>query len=83
MEKIIEPSKVEGFYLGADEKAHTLSVILKIKRDKPLYKEQIKWLKQILSDELRLPLDLKVEIVPSEEAKATARAKAMIKKKRK
>lgn len=82
VEKIIEPSKVEGFYLGADEKAPTLSVILKIKRDKPLYEEQIKWLKQILSDELRLPLDLKVEIVPSKEAKAAARAKAITKKKR-
>lgn len=83
LEKIIEPSKVEGFYVGTDEKALTVSVILKIKRDEPLSEEQTKWLRQILSDELRLPLELKIETVPSEEAKAAALAKPLKKKKRK
>ena len=83
IEKIIEPSMVEGFYVGTDEKAPAVSIILKIKRDGPLSEEQTKWLRQILSDELRLPLELKVETVPSEEAKAAALAKALKKKKRK
>ena len=83
IEKIIEPSKVEGFYVGTDEKAPAISIIIKIKRDEPLSEEQTKWLRQILSDELRLPLELKVETIPSEEAKAAALAKRLKKKKRK
>lgn len=83
IEKIIEPSMVEGFYVGTDEKAPAVSIILKIKRDEPLSEEQSKWLRQILSDELRLPLELKVETVPTDEAKAKASAKSLKKKRRK
>lgn len=80
VERIIEPSKVVGFYVGTGENLPLASIILKIKRDKPLSDEQTKWLRQILSEELRIPMELKVEIVPSATTKA---AKTLKKGKRK
>ena len=80
VEKIIEPSRVVGFYVGTSEKAPTVSVILKIKRDEPLFEEQTKWLKQILSDELRLSIELTVETIPTEEVKTKTAPKAPKKK---
>ncbi|TAN44016.1 MAG: TIGR00341 family protein [Nitrospirae bacterium] len=67
VERIIEPSKVSGFHIGIDDDTSAVSVIMKIKRDKSLSDEQTKWLKQILSDELKISLDLKIETVPLKE----------------
>ncbi|MEK7845470.1 MAG: TIGR00341 family protein, partial [Nitrospinota bacterium] len=64
IEKIISPSTLEDFYVGFSGKASAVLITLKIRRDEPLSEEAILWLRRMLTDELNLPVELKVETIP-------------------
>lgn len=64
IESIISPSIVEDFQIGFSYKSAPVLIVLKIKRDKALSPEETEWLQRILTTELNLPVELKVETVP-------------------
>ncbi len=64
IEKLIAPSTIADFTVGFNDKSSGLSVMMKVKRDRPLSGEEIRWLRRILSTDLNFPVDLDVETVP-------------------
>jgi hypothetical protein len=64
IEKMIAPSTIADFNVGFNDKSFTVSVLMKVKRDKPLSGDEILWLKRILATDLNVPVDLSVETVP-------------------
>ncbi len=64
VEKILSPSTIDDFYVGFHDKTLKVSIVLRIKRDKPLSEKEILWLKRIFATELNLPVDLSVETTP-------------------
>jgi uncharacterized hydrophobic protein (TIGR00271 family) len=62
--KIISPSEITDFYVGFSEKTPGAEVVLKVKRDTPFTDEEALWLKRLLSGNLNMPVDLKVETEP-------------------
>lgn len=64
IEKIISPSTVTGFNVGFNDKTFNISIAMKIKRDSPLSGDEILWLKNFLSSDLNVPVDIAVETVP-------------------
>jgi len=64
IERIISPSVVEDFYVGFNYKTSPIIVNLKIKRDVHLSNAERGWLKRIIAEDIRLPVELDVEVVP-------------------
>jgi uncharacterized hydrophobic protein (TIGR00271 family) len=64
IEKMIAPSTIADFNVGFNDKTFTVSVMMKVKRDKPLSEDEVLWLKRILATDLNVPVNLTVETVP-------------------
>jgi uncharacterized hydrophobic protein (TIGR00271 family) len=64
IEKVIAPSTIADFNVGFQDKSFKISVVMKVKRDRPLSEEEIQWLRRILATDLNVPVDLSVETVP-------------------
>jgi uncharacterized hydrophobic protein (TIGR00271 family) len=64
IEKIIAPSTVSDFSLAFNDKNVGVSIKLNIRKDTPLSREEIEWLKKMFADDLNLPVDLSVETLP-------------------
>jgi uncharacterized hydrophobic protein (TIGR00271 family) len=62
--KMMSPSEIADLSVGFSEKSPGASVILTVRRDTPLTDEEVLWLKQLLADELDMPVDLKVQTEP-------------------
>jgi uncharacterized hydrophobic protein (TIGR00271 family) len=62
--KVISPSEITDFQVGFSEKSPGAEVFLKVKRDTPFTDEETLWLQRLLSGELNMPVDLKVETEP-------------------
>lgn len=62
--RVIAPSSIAGFQVGFEDGKNVVSVLVKIRRDRPLSDEQGRWLQQIVSAELAMPADVTVETVP-------------------
>ena len=61
---IISPSSITGYTVAFNDKAATVSIELGIKRDIKLPEEQKLWLQRIYSEELNLPIELKINMEP-------------------
>lgn len=64
IEKVIYPATITEFYIGQRQDAGRLLGIIKVRRDLPLSADEQNWLSRMLSNSLKVPLDLKVETVP-------------------
>ncbi len=64
IDRMIAPSKVADFNVGFNDKSFAVSVMMKVKRDKPLSEDEVLWLKRVLATDLNVPVDLSVETVP-------------------
>jgi uncharacterized hydrophobic protein (TIGR00271 family) len=64
IEKMIAPSTVADFTVGFNDKSFAVSVVMKVKRDKPLSEDEVLWLRRILATDLNVPVALSVETVP-------------------
>jgi uncharacterized hydrophobic protein (TIGR00271 family) len=64
IDKIISPAKVTDFSAGFKDKSAALSVFLKIRRDTPFSDTETLWLQRTMSEDLNLPVDLRIETVP-------------------
>jgi hypothetical protein len=62
--KVIAPSTIADFTVGFNDKSFGVSVMMKVKRDRPLSEEEIQWLRRILATDLNFPVDLNVETIP-------------------
>jgi uncharacterized hydrophobic protein (TIGR00271 family) len=64
IDKILSPAKVTDFSAGFNYNSEALSVLLKIRRDAPFSDTETLWLQRFMSDDLNLPVDLRIETVP-------------------
>jgi uncharacterized hydrophobic protein (TIGR00271 family) len=64
IEKVISPSTVTDFTVGFRDKSLTFSIVMKIKRDKPVSDEERLWLNRMIATDLNLPVDLSIETEP-------------------
>ncbi|MDH4232242.1 MAG: TIGR00341 family protein [Nitrospirota bacterium] len=64
IEKVIAPSTIADFNVAFHDKSFKISMMMKVKRDKPLSEEEILWLRRIIATDLNIPVDLTVETVP-------------------
>ena len=64
IDKLIAPSTIADFNVGFNDKSFTVTVMMKVKRDKPLSEDEMLWLKRILVTDLNIPVNLIVETVP-------------------
>lgn len=64
VEKIIEPYRVSGFYLGKKEGSQALHGIIRVRKDTPLTAGEQKWLERIVSEAVGAKVELAVETVP-------------------
>lgn len=64
MERIIAPSTIAEFYVGYHFKDGPLPIYLKIRRDSPLSDSERKWLARLLSEAVKMPVELNAGVVP-------------------
>jgi uncharacterized hydrophobic protein (TIGR00271 family) len=64
IDQIISPATVADYFVGFHDKTHEVSVVLKIMSDKVFSDDEILWMKRMITSDLNLPVDLKVETIP-------------------
>lgn len=64
IDRVVSPSSVAEFYIGRGADAAKVSALARIRRDGPLSADEGRMLGRVLSDALKLPVDLSVETVP-------------------
>ena len=64
IERIISPSTIADFVVGFHDKTFTVSLVLTMKRDRPVSEEERQWLTRMIAAELELPVDLTIKTVP-------------------
>jgi uncharacterized hydrophobic protein (TIGR00271 family) len=64
IDRIISPSTIVDYSVGFHDKNFEVSVVLKIKRDKPFSDDELHWMRRMIISDLNLPVDLKVETTP-------------------
>lgn len=64
IEVMILPAKIVDVAVGFHNKGNHAYILLKVKRDTPLLDDQILWLQRVFASNLKVPVDLSVEMVP-------------------
>lgn len=64
IEKIIAPSTIADFHVGFHDKTFTVTLVMKIKRDTPISDDERLWIERMISSDLNLPVNLRIETIP-------------------
>jgi len=64
IEVMISPSKIVDVEVGFHDKGNQVSILLKVKRDTPLWDDQVSWLQKVFVSSFKVPVDLSVETIP-------------------